>query len=140
MIRAVIYIPPYDDLDGYFATKCQRYAERRGYRAPALIARSWDTVERLLLNGWAQVAIVARYEHREGARLIEPEVVEQEELATVVILDRRRSQPGRHRAPEAAGWCPNERPSLAERIIDDAMRRWRFGVSAIHVTPDRRNR
>lgn len=121
-------------MDREYATECQDYADRRGYPGPALILRSWDIAHGLILKGWAQVVIVARYEHCKGAAPIRPEVVEAAGLTTIVILANRRRRPGgRHRAPDIARRTSNERPMPppgVERLINERMRRWRADMAA----------
>jgi hypothetical protein len=114
---AIMHVPDDQALGDERAQQDIRDIERR-YNLIGLIRGDWAQLVQGLTEQLASVVVVSRRVYRSAEA--QAEIDQDDILSTVVIMDNRRLHRGRHRGSRFYG-----RPTSAEQLIDDAVRRWR---------------
>jgi hypothetical protein len=108
---AIIHIPDDQALDSKHARQRVRDAARR-YQPVGLVKGDWGQLIQALGDQLTTVVVVTSTDYR--SMQVQPEIVEDEILTTMVILAQWRGRHGRHRATSAA-----------EQLVNNTARRWR---------------
>lgn len=87
-LNAVLYVPTGHGADRWLLV-CAEYAARYHYEVAA-IASEWDSVVQLLLQGEAQVVVVARRDHLPAMRTPRMEIVTEVQTAPAAQRPARR--------------------------------------------------
>lgn len=87
-MNAVLYVPTGHGADRWL-TVCAEYAARYRYEVAA-VATEWDSVVTMLLQGDAQVVVVARRDHLPPMRTPRMEIVTEVQTAPAAQRPSRR--------------------------------------------------